>query len=46
MMKHLYYILMFTFLCLGLTAISQEEQPNSRNTAGSPASECSFTAYT
>ena len=34
MMKHLYYILMFTFLCLGLTAISQEEQPNSRNTAG------------
>ena len=42
MMKHLYYILMFTFLCLGLTAISQEEQPNSRNTAGSPASECSL----
>ena len=54
MMKHLYYILMFTFLCLGLTAISQEEQPDSRNTTGSPAgivvgspaSECSFTAYT
>ena len=51
MMKHLYYILMFTFLCLGLTAISQEEQPDSRNTTmspagivvGSPASECSFT---
>ena len=54
MMKHLYYILMFTFLCLGLTTISQEEQPDSRNTTGSPAgivvgspaSECSFTAYT
>ena len=45
---------MFTFLWLGLTAISQEEQPDSRNTTGSPAgivvgspaSECSFTAYT
>ena len=52
MMKHLYYILMFTFLCLGFAAISQEEQPDSRNTAGSQAgivagsqtSECSFTA--
>ena len=28
---------MFTFLCLGLTAISQEEQPDSRNTTMSPA---------
>ena len=45
---------MFTFLCLDLTTISQEEQPDSRNTTGSPAgivvgspaSECSFTAYT
>ena len=54
MMKHLYYILMFTFLCLGLTAISQEEQPDSRNTTGSPAgivvgspaSECPNSLYT
>ena len=54
MMKHLYYILMFAFLCLGFAAISQEEQPDSRNTAGSQAgivagsqtSECSFTACT
>ncbi len=55
MMKHLYYILMFTFLCLGLTTISQRERAGtSRNTTGSPAgivvgspaSECSFTAYT
>lgn len=53
MMKHLYYILMFTFLCLGLTAISQEEQPDLQDSTGSPAgiavgsptSECSVTAY-
>ena len=38
MMKHLYYILMFTFLCLGLTPAGI--------VVGSPASECSFTAYT
>ena len=49
-MKHLFTIFSFIFLCLGIIALSQEEQPGSQIPAESPegstaryaASECSF----
>lgn len=49
-MKHLFTIFPFIFLCLGIIALSQEEQPGSQIPAESPegstaryaASECSF----
>ncbi len=52
MMKHLYHILLFMCLFLGLLTILHEEQPDFRITAGSPAQvsvksskgECAFSA--